>query len=152
MEIDNETFEVETNILSSNELSNENNQIDTSDRYIKLIDALGLNINIVYPIRIILSSIKEIHTIKEKTNKDSNYSAIYRFKLDYHSKKICDIFSFYSNLFSINHLSSELHRMYRQYKYNKIMNNPYVIDKPNQIIGFNYTNPHWSSADVSLNT
>jgi hypothetical protein len=156
-------FDNSNEIESSDDETNEIEEQITDDmytnyntRYENIIELLGLNININYPIKIIVDGIIELYMKNESTHVKSKYARCFKFVDNIIAKKIC------SNLFDHNHnnhhtyhisimsLQTSLRRLHRHYKYNKIASK---IDKPNDIInknnnkesnlGFNYNNPRW---------
>ena len=66
MNLDTET-ENNINIIEDNDniiIENNKNKSEYQDRYITLLETLGLNVNIEYPIKFIFQIIIELHTIK----------------------------------------------------------------------------------------
>ena len=134
---DTEGNEINNNIIT-------NNTINETDTYINIIDALGLNINITYPLNMIVNTIIELHVTPLKTNNFSKYARNYTFKSDQYSKKLeKNIGGHGGMLFSYKIISRAIVRSYRHYKYNSIVNNVKPSIK-NEIIGFNYDNPCWN--------
>jgi hypothetical protein len=146
---------IDSNILINTELSVNNES--TNDRYLNILDALGLNTNISYPLKMIIQTIIELH-VETPTGKinHSRYARIYKFKNDIYSTKIKDnIGEIYGHL-SYQQISRVLSRIYRNYTYNNTINsvknlvNKNQPDDKNQIIGFNYDNPNWNSYEISV--
>jgi len=127
--------------INNNENNNKNN------RYENIIELMGLNSNIDYPLKIIIEGIVEMHMIKTTENKiNSMYSRVYRFKEDEISTKICDIL-FGHVVINVSKMSigRNIRRLYRNNKYNKIIMN--VDNKQTETLGFNYDNPRWSQLE-----
>jgi len=146
----------ENNILINTELSVNNE--NTNDRYLNILDALGLNINISYPLKMIVETIIELHveTSNGRTN-NSRYARIYKFKNDVYSTKIKENFGEIYGHMSYQQISRYLTRMYRNYTYNNTINlvKYNINDKTkqinkNEIIGFNYDNPCWNSYEINV--
>ena len=140
--------ETETN---ENIIINETNENIIIDKNInsstieQIMDLLGLNINIDYPIRIILNGLVEMHTIDDSKN-NGKYARKLMFRNDAISQKI-KVLLFGNNMntmVSIIHVSRYLTRAYRNHKYNKIIN---ITDAKSQIkndvIGFSNDDPRW---------
>jgi hypothetical protein len=147
---------IDSNILINTELSVNNES--TNDRYLNILDALGLNTSISYPLKMIIQTIIELHveTQNGKTNY-SRYARIFKFKTDVYSTKIKENFGeTYGQFISYQQISRNITRMYRNYTYNNTINllknnvNKNQPDNKNQIIGFNYENPCWNSYEISV--
>ena len=154
----------EININQLTESENANQLIESEDTnqlldkdsnkcsYEKIIELLGLNININYPLKIIQMGIIELHTKVETQYLNANrYSKNLLFRKDNISIKLEGIlFNNFFRSFSQIQLYRVLLRQYRHFKYNKIIN---VVDKKEQkkdIMGFNYDNPRWVQLDSIL--
>ena len=146
----------ENNILINTGLSVNNE--NTNDRYLNILDALGLNISISYPLKMIVDTIIELHveTQNGRTN-NSRHARIYKFKNDVYSTKIKENFGEIYGHMSYHQISRYLNRIYRNYTYNNTIKlHKYDINNKNQqinkneIIGFNYDNPCWNSYEISV--
>ena len=141
----------ENNVINNiNDTSDVNNYIDQSTRYENIIQLLGLNISIDYPIKIIIEGIIDMHLIKpvSVSNRVGKYARIFKFRNNTISEKLCvNIFGdIYTPSFSTASIINSLKRIHRQYKYNKMVvkiddttNNTIVESK-----GFNNENPRWT--------
>jgi hypothetical protein len=147
--------EINNNIINNNILINTElsvNNENTNDRYLNILDALGLNINISYPMKMIVETIIELHvdTLHGKSN-HSRHARVYKFKLDLYSNKIKEnLGEVYGQYISYQQISRMLNRVYRNYFYNYQATNKNNKDDKNQIIGFNYENPCWNSYEISV--
>jgi len=127
-------------------INNENN------RFLDIIILLGLNPKINYPLKIIQQGIIEMCMIKQNSNYHNKFSKVYKFRDDSISKKICEIM-YNTNInyqLSIMSVGSCIRRMYRHYKYTKIVSNVDDNKIKNVIpetLGFNYDNPRWKPLD-----
>ena len=145
----------DNNILINTELSVNNE--NTNDRYLNILDALGLNTSISYPLKMIVETIIELHAETEKINY-SRHARVHKFKNDVHSTKIKEnLGEIYGQYVSYQQILRIITRMYRNYNYNNTINLlKYNIDNKNQpinknqIIGFNYDNPNWNSYEISV--
>jgi hypothetical protein len=122
-----------------------------NDRFQNIILLLGLNPNVNYPLKVIQQGIIEMCMTKQNLN-GSKYSKIYKFRDDSISKKMCVII-YGSTIYyqvSVVNIGSAIRRMYRHYKYSKIVTN---IDYNKiktvvpETLGFNYDNPRWKPLD-----
>jgi len=153
-----------TNLLDTNEdniIINSQEQLEHdininthSSSYENIIELLGLNININYPINIIATGIKEMY-MKSTWGEDgyiTKYSKCYFFPNNVIAKKLQHYILGYTkdhSVISYQMLLINLKRIYRQYKYNTIVSN--VDNNDNKIkennIGFNYNNPRWNKLE-----
>jgi len=127
---------------------------NTEDSWEELINLIGLNKNINYPLKVVYTGIYEMH-LSRTTNYVSNYSRNLKFKTDPISIKIKNIlFGQHHDLYidiSTHVIMRRLKSIYRNYKYNNIINIiDYNIKKEvkNDTLGFNYDNLRWSSLDT----
>jgi hypothetical protein len=141
---------IDNNILINTELSVNNES--TNDRYLNILDALGLNTSISYPLKMIVDTIIELHveTQNGKTN-SSRYARVYKFKNDVYSTKIKEnIGETFGQYMSYQQISRNLIRIYRNYTYNNTVNLLKINENKNQIIGFNYENPCWNQYEITV--
>jgi hypothetical protein len=146
---DNDDLDIDENI---NNISNENinNISNENNTWEKIIQILGLNNNINYPIKTIQAGLFEIYLTKINNNL-GRYTKNFKFKDDSISKElekyICGPhpYSPYSQIQIFRHLL----RLYRNHKYSNIVNIVDVKNKNNKkdVMGFNYDNPRWNSLD-----
>ena len=149
--------ELEDLILEQNENIEHDENIINSDpnknSYEQLINLMGLNININYPIKIIQNSIIEMYMNSHSKNISSKYSRYLSFRNDQTSKKIKKIIfniadnNIFNHSYNVMSIHRQITRMYRNYKYNNIVN---VVDRKeikNDTLGFNYDNPRWVTLD-----
>jgi len=149
--------ELEDLILEQNENIEHDENIINSDpnknSYEQLINLMGLNININYPIKIIQNSIIEMYMNSHSKNIPSKYSRYLSFRNDQTSKKIKKIIfniddnNDFNHSYNLMSIQRQITRMYRNYKYNNIVN---VVDRKeikNDTLGFNYDNPRWVTLD-----
>ena len=143
--INDEIFELDTFINTDN-IQNSN-----KSSYEKVLDIIGLNININYPDNIIINGIIDMHMIiKPSINPNSisynsKYSKIYIFRNDKYSKKLEYIlFDQNGGYTSFANIARNYKRISRNYRYNKVVNK---IDKTvvQNTLGFNYSNPRWNN-------
>jgi len=128
-------------------------------RYSNIINALGLNIDINYPIQVLVVAIVEMHLIPTDEDKKSY---IYK-ALVFKNNKISNIIK--SNLMphksqgltTSQEIKYALKRLIRNYKYSMVLdktiitnntiinniNNSNIIKSGSEIMGFNYNNPRW---------
>lgn len=139
---------INENIENEFIINNENN------RFLDIIILLGLNPKIDYPLKIIQQGIMEMCMIKQNNNSNysNKFSKVYKFRDDTISKKICEIMfgTSINYQLSIMSVGSSIRRMYRHYKYTKIISN--VDDNKirpviPETLGFNYDNPRWKPLD-----
>jgi hypothetical protein len=153
-----------TNLLDTNEdniIINSQEQLEHdininthSSSYENIIELLGLNININYPINIIATGIKEMY-MKSSWSENSyisKYSKCYFFPNNVIAKKLQHYILGYTkdhSVISYQTLLINLKRIYRQYKYNNIVSN--VDNNDNKMkqnnVGFNYNNPRWNKLE-----
>ena len=124
---------------------NENSYLDdnSKNRYENIIDIIGLNINIDYPINILLDGIIQLHT--------TGYSGKpVKFNNNNLSKKLeCLLFD--KPYIGKNHTYAEIKRRlisaYKYYKFNTVINNKFLNNNsktynlPN--LGFNFEYSRW---------
>ena len=139
-------------IEDDNMIEDDTNKLKDKDRYIRLLEILGLNVNVIYPIKYLFQIIIELHSIIinkvfiTKINYSNNN--MYKLKDDDISKKIGELLYIYNN-FRICRLSRLVNRLYRHYKWNSWKTKD--EDKySNKIIGFNYMNPCWNSLETLI--
>jgi hypothetical protein len=136
----------ETNNIITNNNININNQ---QDLWKNLLNELGLNPSIDYPIKIIFNGIIEMHIIRSSNN-SNKFTRNLKFRDDQISKSVeKTIFNqFTYSPYSSGQLYRQVVRMYRHYRYNKIIN---IVDRKEDhkdVVGFNYDNPRWNNNDV----
>ena len=138
--------EIESNI----NIIEDQKKTENQDRFITLIETLGLNVNIVYPINFIRQIIVELHLSSKKNTNITRFSRIYKFKDDNYSKKIRDILNIDEIMYiSINLIDRVLRRLYRHYRWN-LYESKDKTNLSNIIIGFNYMNPCWNSLETLI--
>jgi hypothetical protein len=137
------TNEVNTHVIDPT-LQNENDV----DRYIRLINVLGLNINITYPIHMIESTICESYMITDIPLKNVSYRyKCYQFKKDEYSLKIKDILDLSgSTKIPRALLAKKIRRVYSYYRYNLIKQKDDTSNSI-EIVGFNYKYSGWNSSE-----
>jgi hypothetical protein len=138
------TNEVNTHVIDPM-LNNENDV----DRYIRLINILGLNTNITYPIRMIANSICESYMVSDNLGKStSNYYRGYQFKKDEYSTKIRNILDFRDCVTKISliALTTKIRRIYSYYRYNLISNQRDSASNSMDIVGFNHKYSGWNTS------
>ena len=118
------------------------------NRYENIIKLLGLNININYPLTIIIQGIIDIHLIKIREG--NKYARIYKFRENSISVKLANIITYDKDtVISLMTLEKNIRRIYRHYKLSIISN--IVNDKViNEVIGFNYKNLRWSALESNI--
>ena len=142
----------------SNEKPEENTSttIVESQRYNTIIETLGLNININYPINVLTEAIIELHAININNNNNNNnvayYARCFQFKNNPLSNKIKANLSVHmNNRFSKKDVKYALRSLLHKLKYDKVISN---IDEKEKVtltqyqepmIGFNYNNPRWNT-------
>ena len=142
----------------SNEKPEENTSttIVESQRYNTIIETLGLNININYPINVLTEAIIELHAINNNNNNNNNvsrYIRCFQFKNNPLSNKIKNNLTahIYNNRFSKKDVKYALKSLLHKLKYDKVISN---IDEKEKVtltqyqepmIGFNYNNPRWNT-------
>jgi hypothetical protein len=142
---DNEEQDMNDNITNENI-----NNISNENIWEKIIKLLGLNNNINYPVKTIQTGLSEIYLVKT-SNQYGRYTKNYKFKDDPISKELEKyIFGNQSySPYSQMQLFRSLLRLYRNHKYNNIVNIVDINNKINKkdVMGFNYDNPRWNSLD-----
>jgi len=154
---------------SNNNINNINNIDDTDDdktlildentednkyrgylfnRYENIIKLLGLNININYPLKIIIQGIVDMHLIKSREG--NRYARIYKFRDNNISYKLANIIAYSKDtLISLFTLEKTIRRINRHYKLSSINNE--INDKViNEVVGFNYKNLRWSALESNI--
>lgn len=118
------------------------------NRYENIIKLLGLNININYPLKIIIQGIIDIHLIKIREG--NKYARIYKFRENNISVKLANIITYDKDtVVSLMTIEKNIRRIYRHYKLSIISN--IVNDKViNEVIGFNYKNLRWSALESNI--
>lgn len=139
----------------SNEKPEENTKttVVVNDRYINIIETLGLNININYPINILIDAIVELHTINTNNNKYvTHHARCFQFKNNSLSQKIKNNLTVHlSNHFSKKDIKYALRYLLQKFKYDKVVNSLEEKEKATltqhqeTMIGFNYSNPRWNT-------
>lgn len=132
---------------NDNIMINDENEVITNHKnnmWENIINQLGLNININYPVKTIENGIYEIHCQRLNTN-TSKYTKNIKFKDDKISKTIeTHIFGQHSYApYNLKQFHRSLNNLYRHHKYDNIVN---IIDKNDNkkdVLGFNYKNPRW---------
>lgn len=145
--------ETNDNILNNEIIeNNENYENNIIPQYELILELLGLNKNINYPLSIILDGIMEMHTTKNKDSPSyyiSKRARIYKFKNDDTSKKLEYILYTSDNITtSYFNIFRNLGRIYRNYTYNKIANkisNQNNAKNNELMLGFNYHNQRWNT-------
>ena len=111
----------------SNEKPEENTSttIVESQRYNTIIETLGLNININYPINVLTEAIIELHTINNNNNNNvSHYIRCFQFKNNPLSNKIKANLSVHmNNRFSKKDVKYALRSLLHKLKYDKVISN-----------------------------
>ena len=135
--------EENVNITSDQESTN----VDKKNAWENIINLLGLNININYPLKTIQLGLIEIYLqVTDKASR-GRYTRNLKFKDDSTAKKLeLEIFgpNSYSPYSQIQ-LYRGLLRIYRHYKYSNIINIVDIKTNKNKkdVMGFNYDNPRW---------
>lgn len=138
--------DININDINKNAIIDDEKDISKIDLYILLMNILGLNIKITYPINMITNTIVESYMILNNLGRPI-YSTLrcYDFKTDEVSAKIKEILQLPSDKLSLTVISRKIKWIYRHYKYNLIVkddNGP----KNQIIIGFNYKYSGWNFA------
>jgi hypothetical protein len=126
------------------------------DNYNNVMNVLGLNAEINYPIRVLADAIVELHLVqKTDTQKQNmNYGRIYEFrknKLSILLKNNLFPPSTSSTSYGISYydVKNKLKQLIRTHKYNiitdsiNILNNAGLAKPIKEVIGFNFNNPRW---------
>ena len=134
-------------IIINNNINNNNNNKENS--WINILNLLGLY-NMNYPLKNIQNGIVEMHIEKTNSNHSSRYSRNLKFKDDNISKKLEEgLFNKHSYPpYSQVQIYRQLTRIYRHYKYDKIIN---VVDRKEDkkdAIGFSNDNPRWNALET----
>ena len=144
--------------LNQNIFTEENpsTTIVESQRYNTIIETLGLNININYPINVLTEAIIELHAINNNNNNNNNvsrYIRCFQFKNNPLSNKIKNNLTahIYNHNFSKKDIKYALKSLLHKVKYDKVISG--IDDKEKVIltqyqepmIGFNYNNPRWNT-------
>jgi hypothetical protein len=118
------------------------------NRYENIIKLLGLNININYPLKIIIQGIVDMHLIKSREG--NRYARIYKFRDNNISYKLANIIAYSKDtLISLFTLEKSIRRIYRHYKLSSINNE--INDKViNEVVGFNYKNLRWTALESNI--
>jgi len=145
---------IEDDISEINEVNeeNENNEINDNkitnqkDRYLIMINLLGLNENIKYPLKMICDTIIELHAHVDKNY--NKYVRCIKFSEDNFSQKIKETLDIYGDFFSYRVLLRKVKNLHRHFLYNTITNHSKLQktnfeNQQNLIVGFNYTYPCW---------
>lgn len=153
-------FEVEDESKFKNtniEFSEDTETLDLTkeyDNYNNVMNILGLNAEINYPIRVLTDAIVESHLVMttDIQKQNMNYGRIY----DFRKNKLSILLK--NNLFSganMNYgisyydVKNKLRQLIRTRKYNiitdsiNILNNAGLTKPIKEVIGFNYNNPRW---------
>jgi hypothetical protein len=142
-----EIDDLEENIINNNIIINNKNNIN-ENQWESLLNELGLYV-MNYPMKFILTGILEMH-ISKTSSSYGRYCRNIKFKDDNISKKIENIlFGEYTYPpYSHMQVYRSIARMYRHYRYNKIIN---IVDRKEDkkdAIGFNYENPRWNTLET----
>jgi len=152
-EVEDESKFKNTNIESGEDID----AVDSSkeiDRYDKIMNILGLNVEINYPLKVLVDAIIELHLIHKTDFQKSNikYGRIYEFRKNKLSILIKNnLFSEQSMTYGVSYydVKSGLKRLIRTHKYNmitdsiNILNNAGLAKPIKEVIGFNFNNPRW---------
>jgi hypothetical protein len=140
------------NIESGDDADTEDSSKEV-DKYNNLMNILGLNTKINYPLRVLADAIVELHLVQKADIQKSNmnYGRIYNFRKNKLSFMIKNILFFEQNMnygISYYDIKCGLKRLIRTHKYNIITDsfntNNAGLDKPiKDVIGFNFNNPRW---------
>jgi hypothetical protein len=120
--------------------SSDNEIYNSKCRYENIINILGLNLNIDYPINVLIDGVIQLHTtvLGEK---------IYKFNNNKLSKKV-EYLLFDKYYIGKNHtyikIKNKIKDAYKYYKFNVIINNKTVKNnKKSIILGFNHEYSRW---------
>jgi hypothetical protein len=117
-------------------------------RYLNIINYLGLNPNINYPISIIINGIVELHTHEYKVT--TSYAGKIQFfifnscKISQEIKK--NLFDYMKEKYSFYEINRAVKRAYHYYNLDNVINKISVNTTKKQesiVLGFNYNNPRW---------
>ena len=151
-EVDEESKFKNTNI----ELGDDLEMLDSTkefDRYNNIMNVLGLNTEVNYPIRVLADAIIELHLVMKTDNdkKNMNYGRIYEFRKNKLSTIVKNnLFSEMNMNYGISYydVKSNLKRLIRTHKYNQITDSINILNnaglaKIKEVMGFNFNNPRW---------
>ena len=135
---------------------NTSTPIVENQRYNTIIETLGLNININYPINVLTDAIIEMHTNNKNNNNNyiAHHTRCFQFKTNSLSNKIKTNLvanGYLSNFFSKKDIKYALRSLLHKYNYDKIISNIDVEEKiiliqhHEPMLGFNYNNPRWNT-------
>jgi hypothetical protein len=132
---------------------NTSTPIVESQRYNTIIETLGLNININYPINVLTDAIIEMHTINKNNNNNyvAHYTRCFQWKNNSLSNKIKSNLVALSHNFSKKDVKYALKSLLHKLKYDKVVSG---YDEKEKLIiseyqepmtGFNYNYPRWNT-------
>ena len=124
-----------------------------SVNYNNVMNILGLNAEINYPIRVLVDAIIELHLVINTNQKlNMKYGRIYDFRKNKLSTLLKNnLFSGTSMNYGISYydVKNRLKQLIRTHKYNiitdsiNILNNAGLAKPIKEVIGFNFNNPRW---------
>jgi hypothetical protein len=124
-----------------------------SDNYNNVMNILGLNAEINYPIRVLVDAIVESHLVMKTDiqKQNMNYGRIYDFRKNKLSTLLKNnLFSGSSTSYGISYydVKNKLRQLIRTRKYNIITDSINILNnagltKIKEVVGFNYNNPRW---------
>jgi len=135
-------------IIDINE-ENEDIVVVENERYKNIIEALGLNININYPINVLTDAIVELHMNNSGNKYPSSYTRCYQFKYNPLANKVKNNLVGYKSdhMYSKREIKYILRNIIHRYKYDividKVDNKNNIDENQVSMIGFNYSNPRW---------
>jgi len=132
---------------------NTSTPIVENQRYNTIIETLGLNININYPINVLTDAIIEMHTINKNNNNNyvAHHTRCFQWKNNSLSNKIKSNLGYLNNNFSKKDIKYSLKSLLHKIKYDKVVSG---YDEKEKIIltqhqesmtGFNYNYPRWNT-------
>jgi len=132
---------------------NTSTPIVESQRYNTIIETLGLNININYPINVLTDAIIEIHTINKNNNNNyvAHYTRCFQFKTNSLSNKIKSNLGGLGYNFSKKDVKYALKSLLHKLKYDKVVSGYDEKEKiiltqhQEQMLGFNNNYPRWNT-------
>jgi hypothetical protein len=127
-----------------------------NQKYNTIIETLGLNININYPINVLTDAIIEMHTINKNNNNNyvAHHTRCFQFKTNSLSNKIKTNLSgqgYLNNYFSKKDIKYALRSLLHKLKYDKVVSGYDEKEKiiltqhQESMIGFNYNYPRWNT-------
>jgi len=135
---------------------NTSTPIVENQRYNTIIETLGLNININYPINVLTDAIIEMHTINKNNNNNyvAHYTRCFQWKNNSLSNKIKSnlvAHGYLSNNFSKKDVKYALRSLLHKLKYDKVVSGYDEKEKiiltqhQEQMLGFNNNYPRWNT-------